>query len=532
MPRSLTGYRIRERRRQLGLTQAGVAKHVGISASYLNLIEANKRRIAGATLRRIAEALDLDPETLTGRAEQRMVEDLMELATEPMLRDLELDEATAQDFVGRHPAWASALLTSWRAWHDHAQIAGALSDRLNQDPAVADAVHQLRTHVAAVKSTSEILEGTEDLESGRRRRFHAILSDESRRLAEAVQALATFFDKPHTRARSIAAAEEVDDLIIERENHFPALEQAAEALARDVYRHGGVLLGALPGYLSAAHDVTITNRSAPQGADLRFRNLCAYDSSSRRMIFLDHAAPPTRQFQMARLAAELAAETAIMREIDDPGLTSPAARALAFRALASYVASALVFPYDRFHADAVAARYDIEVLRQRYGGSFEQVAHRLVTLRRPGQEGIPFGFLRANPAGFTTKRLPLPGLPLPRHGHGCPIWAIYGAFQTPGRVLRQLARFPDNSRYLFIAETVARQPATFHEPLVPHSVMLACDVIHADKTVYGDGLDLGRTARVTVEVGPSCRLCPRQDCLHRSEEPIVGQIEAEAVASN
>ena len=86
MARLLIGYRIRERRRQLGLTQAGVAQRVGISPSYLNLIEANKRAIAGATLRRITEILALDPETLTGRTEQRLIDDLRELAAEPMLR--------------------------------------------------------------------------------------------------------------------------------------------------------------------------------------------------------------------------------------------------------------------------------------------------------------------------------------------------------------------------------------------------------------------------------------------------------------
>src|SRR3546814_7847409 len=82
MVRQLTGFRIRERRRQLGLTQAGVAKRVGISGSYLNLIEANKRAVAGALLRRITELLDLDPETLTGHTEQRLIDDLTELEIE------------------------------------------------------------------------------------------------------------------------------------------------------------------------------------------------------------------------------------------------------------------------------------------------------------------------------------------------------------------------------------------------------------------------------------------------------------------
>lgn len=519
MVRQLTGYRIRERRRQLGLTQAGVAKQVGISASYLNLIEANKRSIAGATLRRITEILDLDPDTLTGRTEQRMIDDLVELAAEPMLSDLGIDETTVGDLVGRHPAWAAALLAFSRAYRDQSQTVAALSDRLNQDPALADAVHQMLTHVTTVRSTSEILQAADDIEPERRRRFHAILGAESERLSGVVQSLAAFFDRPHARTRSITAAEEVDDVIIERDNHFPALEDAAAALAAEVRRHGAILLGALPGYLAAAHGVTVASRSPLQIDGTRFRNLCAYDRDSRTLVFLDHASPATRQFQMARLAAELSAGDALRREIEDPRLTSPASRAQAFRALASYVASAVVFPYDRFHHDAVETRYDVEVLRQRYGASFEQVAHRLVTLRRPGREGIPFGFLRSNPAGFTTKRFPLPDLPLPRHGHGCPLWAIYGAFQTPARVQRQLVRFPDNARYLFVAATVTNQPASFHEPPVPHSVMLACEVIHADKTVYADGLDLGGAA---VPVGASCRLCPRVDCLHRAEEPIVG----------
>jgi predicted transcriptional regulator len=223
---------------------------------------------------------------------------------------------------------------------------------------------------------------------------------------------------------------------------------------------------------------------------------------------------------LARLAAELTLGDAIRAEIDDPRLSTEAARAQAFRVLASYAASAALLPYDSFLADAVDCRYDIEVLRQRYAASFEQVAHRLITLRRRGAEGIPFAFLRSNPAGHATKRFPLPGLPLPRYGHACPLWAIYQSFQTPDRVVRQLAEFPDRGRFLFIARTVTKQPATFHEPPVLHSVMLACEAMHADETVYADGLDLS-AREMAARVGPSCRLCPRLDCLHREEEPIV-----------
>jgi XRE family transcriptional regulator, fatty acid utilization regulator len=149
------------------------------------------------------------------------------------------------------------------------------------------------------------------------------------------------------------------------------------------------------------------------------------------------------------------------------------------------------------------------------------VAHRLVTLRAPGRSGIPFGFLRTNPAGFITKRFPLPGLALPRHGHGCPLWAIYAAAQSPGRTLRQLVQFPDNARFMFVARSVVKATARFQAPPVVHVILLACEAIHADSMVYADGMVLDRGAS-PVPVGPSCHLCPRHDCLHRAEEQIIG----------
>ena len=54
MPKSILGTRIRERRRAMGVTQAEMSRRIGISASYLNLIERNKRGIAGPLLRRAA----------------------------------------------------------------------------------------------------------------------------------------------------------------------------------------------------------------------------------------------------------------------------------------------------------------------------------------------------------------------------------------------------------------------------------------------------------------------------------------------
>jgi predicted transcriptional regulator len=235
------------------------------------------------------------------------------------------------------------------------------------------------------------------------------------------------------------------------------------------------------------------------------------------MWFQTSAIAATRQFQLTRLYVELSAATAIEAEVAAGQLSTEPARRLAYRALASYLAGAVAFPYERFLADAEATRYDIEVLRQMHTASFEQVAHRLVTLRRPGEEGIPFGFLRSDPAGRLTKHFPLPGLLLPNSGHACPLWVIYDAFRTPDALVRQVVRFTDGSRYLFLARATARRASQFRERSVYTSVMLACDVLHADRTVYAAGLDLS-DQQADVPVGPTCRLCTRRDCADRQEE--------------
>ena len=173
MPRSVIGPKIRDRRHALGITQSGLAARLGISASYLNLIENNKRSIAGALLRRIGSELGLSLEDLDGAAERRLIGDLVEIGGAPPLASLQLDGAAAGDLASRHPSWARALVTLHRAWRDRDQAVGALADRLSQDPFVSDAVHSLLTRVAAVRSSSEILATIEDLEPSEQRRFAA-----------------------------------------------------------------------------------------------------------------------------------------------------------------------------------------------------------------------------------------------------------------------------------------------------------------------------------------------------------------------
>lgn len=521
MARSLIGPRIRSRRRALGLTQASVAGRAGISPSYLNLIEGNKRNIGGALLQRIAGELGLAVDEIDGAAERRLLGDLGELAGEPLFADLSLDRTSAVDLASRHAPWARALITLHRSWLDRNRAVSALSDRLSHDPFLADAVHDMLTKVSAIRSSSEILESVDDLEPAQRARFASIIGAESRRLSDVAQALAAFFDSAHTGTHSITPVEEIDDFIFERGNYFPALEQLAE----DFRAAAGIVAdgndGALLAYLVNHHGVRLVARPsdpAPAGG-LR---AAAYDPATRTLALAETVPRATRRFALARLAVKLFDSAGVIpAEVERAKmLGSDAARRRAEHVLSSYAAAAVIMPYAEFRAAAVALRYDIELLGQRFSTGIEQTSHRLSSLRKPGEEGIPFGLMRVDSAGFVTKRFALPHLLLPRHGNACPLWAIYGAFQAPGTMQRQLVEFPTGDRFLFVACTVEKPRPAFGMPRRLLSVMLACDALYADQTVYGDGID-SSSAAPAVPVGPNCRLCARRECAYREEDPII-----------
>jgi predicted transcriptional regulator/transcriptional regulator with XRE-family HTH domain len=517
--RAPIGLRISSRRRALGVSQAELARRAGISASYLNLIERNKRSVGGSLLLRIAEHLRIEVGELSGESEHRLIAELEEALADPAIEAAALGVPSARDLVAQQPATAMAIARLHRAYLSAAANADDFADRLRSDPLLAQLLHRILSGITAVRSSAEILEDTADLDEAERGRFVGSIARETRGLTDVVRSLIGQFEREAEGRRAVSPIRELDDLIFERDNYFAALEVVAADLRGEIERHGPYGEATLAALLERRFGITVTRSAGREVDALGFPGQYHFNPETRTMWFQTSAIAATRQFQLTRLYAELVAPAAIEREIAAPQLSSPTSRRLGYRALSSYLAGAVVFPYSRFLADAEALRYDIEALRQIYTASFEQVAHRLVTLRWPGEAGIPFGFLRSDPAGRLTKHFPLPGLPLPSAGHACPLWAIYGAFRTPEAPVRQVVQFADGSRYLFIAKAQARRVASFADRAIHTSVMLACDVLHADRTVYGAGLNLADPT-TDVPVGPSCRLCPRHDCPDRQEEAL------------
>ena len=465
--RAPIGFRISTRRQALEISQAALARQVGISASYLNLIEHNKRDIGGSLLLRLAAELKIDIDELTGEAEHQLLPDVEEAFADPVLEPLRPRHDAARDLVAQQPA------APRRSRACTAPISGAqanaddYADRLRSDPLLGQLLHRILSGITAVRSSAEILE---DVAGSRRERAARGSCRRSRArragLTDVARNLIGQFERRGEGPADALADARARRPDLRARQLFSGARSGGRRRCAPRSSRGAVRRGDADRAARAARSA-IAVRGARGARSMRadFPGQYHFDAGARIMWFQTSAIAATRQFQLTRLYAELAAPDAIEREVLAPELSSDTARRLGLsRAVGSYLAGAIVFPYDAVPRRAEALRYDIDALRQVYTASFEQVAHRLVTLRRPGEEGMPFGFLRSDPAGRLTKHFPLPGLLLPNSGHACPLWAIYGAFRTPDALVRQVVRFSDGSRYLFLAKAQARRGRQLRRP--------------------------------------------------------------------
>jgi predicted transcriptional regulator len=208
--------------------------------------------------------------------------------------------------------------------------------------------------------------------------------------------------------------------------------------------------------------------------------------------------------------------------LEGGAFASESGERLTRRALASYAAAAVLMPYSAFARAVEARRYDVEALARQFGCSFEQTAHRLTTLQKPGQERVPFFFIRVDPAGNVSKRLDGAGFPFARHGGGCPLWSIHHVFRTPREIVTQWLELPDGQRFFSIARTVTAGGGAFGAPRVERAIALGCAAEHARRLIYTAGRPA--EAEAATPIGVTCRLCQRTACTARSEPPIGRQI--------
>lgn len=218
---ALVGNRIRERRLMLGIKQTDLAHQVGISPSYLNLIEHNRRGIGGKTLLGLADRLGVEPALLREGAEAALLADLRVAAQDGAAAEID----RAEEFAGRFPGWAGLLTALHRKSGQLEQSVKTLIDRLANDPHLSASLHDVISTVTAIRSTASILVETRKLEPEWQARFYRNIDEDSRRLAEGAAELVKYLESAPDSAEEIRSPLDEMHLFLSAHDHaFPDLE--------------------------------------------------------------------------------------------------------------------------------------------------------------------------------------------------------------------------------------------------------------------------------------------------------------------
>lgn len=314
--------------------------------------------------------------------------------------------------------------------------------------------------------------------------------------------------------------EEVRDFFHFVDNYVHEIDLAAEKLAGQLGIGETDSYAALSNYLERQFSVRI-ERGVRDDDLIRL-----YDPGTKTLSLNPYLPAATRDFQIALQIAQLSTEALVDRIVRSAAFRSNEAGEICRIGLHNYFAGALMLPYGKFMEAAIEVRHDLDLLAVRFGASLEQVCHRLSTLQRPGQKGIPIFFARIDRAGNITKRHSAAKLQFARFGAACPLWNVHQAFEMPGRIIRQLAETPDGARYLCLAMQITKGGRGFHLARQHYALALGCEVSYADQFVYADDMDVGNRAGYDP-IGISCRICERTDCASRAIPPLKSQLTIE-----
>jgi XRE family transcriptional regulator, fatty acid utilization regulator len=148
------GHAVRRLRRGQGLTQAAMAESLGISASYLNLVERNQRPLSATLMLALAETFDFDPRTLSASEPGGGEEALRRRLADPLFADIEIDRSELQEWLAGAPGGAEAFA---RAYDRIGSGGAGPSDREDPGAAVRREVERWRNHFADLDAAAEVL---------------------------------------------------------------------------------------------------------------------------------------------------------------------------------------------------------------------------------------------------------------------------------------------------------------------------------------------------------------------------------------
>ncbi|MBL4907518.1 MAG: DUF2083 domain-containing protein [Sneathiella sp.] len=513
---SFIGARLRRLRKDKRLAQIDLAAQLGISASYLNLIEHDRRDLTVPLLLRLSQILKIDPLIFSSDKDGQLFAEIKETLQDPLFDGEEIPEKAIANITSEFPDFCTVFVRLYKAYKNALGDLQYLNERLSQDSLLADSSFRLRTLVTSILSLTEIMHDNEDLKTSQRQEFLNIVLNDSLALTDTVNEMLGFISGDPLSEKGLAPSsiEAVTDFIQSNNNYFADIEEATETVRNKLRVKEFPNIHDLTQYLAVQHGVSI------EYADRNSHEMeISLFEERQQHLTLSRALPPSSvKFHLALLIGQLEYNDLFDSLLINSDLSNTSSKEKGKDALANYFAGACLFPYETFYAAAEEYRYDIELLQQQFGASYEQICHRLTTLQRPEKSGIPFHLIRTDVAGNISKRFSASGLRIPRYGSACPRWIVHASLLTPGVICTQISEMPDGSRYFSVARTITKPSLGYAYPKRHYAISIGCDINQAHRLVYTQGMALV-APRAVMPVGIACRLCDREICTHRAAPP-------------
>ncbi len=453
------GPRIRRIRKEKGLTQTAMAAAIGISPSYLNLIERNQRPLTVQLILKLSGTFKIDLEELQGDA-GGSVADLREVFADPLLSAELPGPEELLEVVEAAPNAASAMVKLYRAYRESQARLSDLSELLSKD------------------------------------------------------------GRPAALTGARLPLEEVQEVLAARPNHFENIEGEAEAFL-DLIKAGDDLSGAIKGWLRSQHGISV--RVLPAVTMPNWRRRYDRHSQrlfiSERLSPFDQLREIAMEAALMRMQVAIAGEIQSLKLSSDEARRIArfefgryAAHAL-MMPYSGFLGAAQRARYDvdvlrsRFHVSFEQAANRLTTLT-RNGAS--GVPFFMLEVDPAGNR-----FRRAGAHGYPQSRFGGSCPKLPIHmAFTQPQQILVEAVEMPdGAEFLTIARTLEGPHGAFNERP--RRTAL----LLGCDIGFKDEVIYGSSLPAS--IIAGKAAHISVTpVGPACRLCERSGCLSRAEPPI------------
>ena len=448
------GVIVRRLRRGQSLTQKDLANKLDISVAYINLIENNRRNITVPILLKVAKLFNIELSELTNDYNKQLNSDLMDVFSDNIFEEHELKNNDIKDFCINSPIVGDAVRTLYDKYLQNKKDLGELADQM------ISVKQEISDTVGSEKSSADF----------------------------------------------------ISDMLQSNNNYFSDIEEISEKELPAIDFNNGNRLRSMIDFLEKKFSIKIKFEEE----NLQNNFVKKYIAEKKILKISNALSRESKEFLIAHQLGLIIGKDSIEAKLEKEGITDNNTLALGKTVLANYFASCLLMPYDSFLKYSKKHRYDIDMLSNRFETSFEQVCHRLTTLQKPGNEGIPFHFMRVDIAGNVSKRFSLSGLKIPRYSVACPRWNVYSAFLNPGKIKVQLSKMLDGKTFVCLARTVSKRIGDYRSPETFFSIGLGFDISHSKDCIYADNLD----EKYSIPTGLSCRTCERENCRQRAFPPI------------